>query len=143
MKIGENGINMIKSFEGFKPEAYLCPANVLTIGYGHTKNVKVGQRVTEAQATELLKSDLAHAENVVNSYNLRLTNNQFDALVSFVFNCGEGNFAKSTLLKMIKVNPNSNNIRLEFLKWNKGGGRVLLGLTRRRKAEADLYFKNV
>lgn len=141
MKIAKNGIDLIKSFEGFRSVAYLCPANVLTIGYGHTKTVKIGQKITELQAEKLLLDDLATAENYVNSLKLNINQNQFDALVSFVFNCGSGNFAKSTLLKMIRVNPNSDNIRFEFSRWNKGGGKVLGGLTRRRKAESDLYFK--
>ena len=141
MKIGKNGVDLIKSFEGFRSVAYLCPANILTIGYGHTKTVKIGQIVTELQAEKLLLDDLATAENYVNSLKLNINQNQFDALVSFVFNCGSCNFAKSTLLKMIRVNPNSDNIRFEFSRWNKGGGKVLSGLTRRRKAESDLYFK--
>jgi len=140
MKTGQKGIDLIKSFEGFRAEAYLCPANVWTIGYGHTKYAKKGMLISEEQATVFLQDDLKNAENTVNAHNLSLNQNQFDALVSFVFNCGSGNFLKSTLLKMLRVNVNSANISVELLKWNKGGGRVLNGLTRRRKAESILYF---
>jgi lysozyme len=140
MRTGEKGINLIKSFEGLYLKAYLCPAKILTIGYGHTRNVKANQAITEAQAVELLREDLRDAENTVNAQKLNINQHQFDALVSFVFNCGSGNFLKSSLLRMIKVNPMSDNIRIEFQKWNKGGGKVLLGLTRRRKSESELYF---
>jgi len=141
MKTGKKGLDLIKSFEGFKPKAYICPAGVLTIGYGHTKYASKTMVVDEAKATVLLQEDLRVAENAVNAENLTLTQNQFDALVSFVFNCGSGNFKKSTLLKVIKINPNSANISFEFNRWNRGGGRVLAGLTRRRIAEAKLYFE--
>jgi len=141
MKTSNKGIALIKSFENFEAKAYKCPAGVLTIGYGHTGvDVKVGQVITEQRACELLSIDLSTAERTVNNQNLKINQNQFDALVSFVYNCGAGNFQKSTLLKIIKVNPNSINITKAFLKWNKGGGKILNGLTRRRKEEANLYF---
>ena len=139
MKTGQKGIDLIKSFEGFRSKAYLCPAKVLTIGYGHTANVKPLDVVTEQQAVELLKQDLAWAEQVVNAEKLNINQNQFDALVSFVFNCGSGNFKSSSLLRVIKENPNSTDIEYRFGMWNKGGGKVLAGLTRRRAAEAKLY----
>lgn len=140
MKTGEKGIALIKSFESLQLKAYRCPAGILTIGYGHTGNdVFERMEITEVQAKRLLASDLVASENAVNSEKLTLTQNQFDALVSFTYNCGICNFQKSTLLKMIRVNPNSANIAFEFAKWNKGGGRVLAGLVRRRKAEAELY----
>ena len=89
MKISKNGIELIKKYEGCKLNAYLCPANVWTIGYGHTKNVKEGDKITQEMAEQLLVNDLQQFENAVNAYCLRaLTQNQFDALVSFVFNLG-------------------------------------------------------
>ncbi len=140
MKTGQKGIDLIKSFEGFRAEAYLCPANVWTIGYGHTKYAKKGMLISEEQATIFLQDDLKNAENTVNAHNLSLNQNQFDALVSFVFNCGSGNFSKSTLLRKIIADLNNPTIAAEFLKWNKGGRKVLNGLTKRRKAESILYF---
>lgn len=117
MKTSNNGIILIKSFESFDEKTYRCPSGILTIGYGHTGiDVKSEQVITEQRACELLAIDLSVAEHVVNAQNLKINQNQFDALVSFVYNCGTGNFQKSTLLKIIKVNPNSINITKEFLK---------------------------
>lgn len=141
MKIGYKGIELIKSFEGLYLKAYKCPAGIWTIGYGHTKGVKEGQQITASQAEEFLREDVAQFERDVLKQNLRLTQNQFDALVSFVFNVGGGNFLKSTLLRKAKVNSNDPTIKNEFLRWNKAAGKVLPGLTRRRQAEADLYFE--
>lgn len=140
MTTGDKGIALIKEFEGLRLEAYRCPAGVLTIGYGHTAGVKPGQTVTPEEAGQLLRQDLATAEQVVNRECRALTQPQFDALVSFVFNVGEGNFRRSTLLKCILANPNGLNIRTELARWNKSKGTILAGLIRRRKAEADLYF---
>lgn len=141
MKIGENGLTLLKRAEGLRLEAYKCSAGVLTIGYGHTKDVEKGMKISALQAEELLKQDLAWAEKTVNDEKLNLTQNQFDALVSFVFNVGAVRFRGSTLLKMIRVNPYSVNIPTEFGKWKLAGGRVVPGLTARRKAETDLYLK--
>lgn len=141
MRIGVTGLNLIKSFEGCSFVAYKCPANIWTIGFGHTKGVKEGMRISESQAEAFLQEDLADAEKAVNSQSLKINQNQYDALVSFTFNVGVGNFGKSTLLKKVKANADDPAIRNEFARWNKGGGKVLPGLTRRRKEEADLYFK--
>jgi lysozyme len=142
MKTSQKGIELIKEFEGFKPEAYICPAGVLTIGYGHTKGVKAGQSITERQAEQFLKEDLADAENVVMKYagKSAINQNRFDALVSFVFNLGERNFKISTLLKIVRKTPESPCIRAEFEKWIYSNGNAMNGLLRRRKAEAELYF---
>ncbi|MEG1289566.1 MAG: lysozyme [Bacteroidales bacterium] len=143
METSKKGIDLIKSFECFRAKAYLCPAGVLTIGYGHTANVKSSQIVTQQQAEDLLRIDLIDTEQAVcNLVKSQLTQNQFDALASFVFNCGYGNFQKSTLLK--RVNANTKDfvgIREAFMMWNKAKGNILPGLTRRRKEEADLYEK--
>lgn len=141
MKIGNKGIELIKSFEGLFLTAYKCPAGIWTIGYGHTKGVKQGQQITANKAEEFLREDVAQFEKDVLKQNLKLTQNQFDALVSFVFNVGGGNFQKSTLLRKAKVNSNDLSIKDEFLRWNKAAGKVLPGLTRRRQAEANLYFE--
>jgi lysozyme len=139
MKIGKKGLDLIKSFEGFEPKAYICPAGVLTIGYGTTSNVKKNQIVTESQATDLLMKDCTKFEKVVNaSVKVPLTQNQFDALVSFVYNVGPGNFQASTLLKVLNAGR-YDQVAAQMLRWNKGGGKVLAGLTRRRKAEGVLF----
>ncbi|NDW10456.1 lysozyme [Dysgonomonas sp. 520] len=145
MKTSNSGVDFIRSHEGLVLTAYKCPAGVWTIGYGHTKGVKQGDRITEKEAIEYLKEDLEDSEKAVSSQNLKLNQNQFDALVSFTFNVGSGNFKSSTLLKKAKANPNDPTIRNEFAKWNKAKVKGVLtalpGLTRRRKEEADLYFK--
>ncbi|WP_353122114.1 lysozyme [Dysgonomonas capnocytophagoides] len=141
MKIAITGVKLIQEFEGLELKAYKCPAGVWTIGYGHTKGVKQGDVITPAQATAYLQADLADAEKAVNSQNLKISQNQYDALVSFTFNVGTGNFLKSTLLKKVKINPDETSIRSEFAKWKYGSGKVLPGLVCRREAEANLYFK--
>jgi len=145
MKTSENGIKFISEHEGLKLTAYRCPANILTIGYGHTgKDVTPGLTITKERAIELLKSDIAWAEDCVNKNLSNLNQNQFDALVSFVFNVGSGSFQSSTLLKRAKVNPNDSSIAGEFAKYNKanqnGALAPLPGLTERRKNESNLYF---
>ena len=146
-KIASKGLDLIKSFEGLKLKPYLCSANVPTIGYGNTfyeNKAKVTLKdssITEQRAVELLAWSLKGFEQYVDSYCVdTITQNQFDALVSFCYNLGPANLKSSTLLKKVNANPNDPTIRAEFLKWNKAGGRALAGLTRRRTAEADLYF---
>jgi lysozyme len=146
-KIASKGLDLIKSFEGLKLKPYLCSANVPTIGYGNTfyeNKAKVTLKdsaITEQRAVELLAWSLKGFEQYVDSYCVdTITQNQFDALVSFCYNLGPANLKSSTLLKKVNANPNDPTIRAEFLKWNKAGGRALTGLTRRRTAEADLYF---
>lgn len=141
MKTSKNGLELIKRHEGCRLTSYKCPAGVWTIGYGHTgADVTPGMTITLQQAEELLTKDIRWAEDAVNREKLRLNQNRFDALVSFVYNVGTGNFHSSTLLKMLRVNPDSLNIRTEFCKWCKAKGSTLPGLALRRKQEADLYF---
>lgn len=140
MTTSERGLSLIKSFEGLRLRAYKCPAEVWTIGYGHTKGVKEGMIITEQQAEQFLIDDLKASEYAVGRLVKKpLLQNQFDALVSFVFNLGEGNFSRSTLLKRVNDNPHNPLIREQFMKWVFAGGKVLQGLINRRKAEADLY----
>lgn len=139
MKIGINGINLIKHFESLQLISYKCPAGVWTIGYGHTKNVKPNQHITAQIADIYLLDDLKEAETIINQLNIKLTQNQYDSLVSFVFNCGAGNFGKSTLKKKLLINPCDPTIPAEFNKYVYGGGVVLNGLVNRRKKESDLY----
>ena len=141
MKTSQKGIDLSKRFEGFSPTAYLCPAGVWTIGYGHTAGVRAGDSVDEDTAEDFLREDLADAEGAVGKYvKVPLKQWQFDALVSFTFNLGSGNLYSSTLLKKVNRNPDDSAIRQEFEKWVYAGGRVLKGLVDRRKAEADMYF---
>lgn len=141
MRTSKQGIDLIKHFEGFRSEAYRCPAGVWTIGYGHTAGVCRGDVVASEQlAEQWLADDLQKAEAAVGRNCPAINQNRFDALVSFTFNLGERNLLRSTLLKRLKANPDDPCIRAEFLRWNRANGQVLDGLTRRRKAEADLYF---
>ena len=142
MKTSPKGIALIKEFEGLRLKAYLCPGGVWTIGYGHTAGVKSGMVITKAQAEEYLKADLIAFERYLNGLGLALNQNQFDALVSFIYNVGTGNFSSSTLLRKIRVNPQDNSIMDEFLRWVYSKGRVLPGLQRRRLDEMKLYFSN-
>ena len=148
--ISDKGAALIKHFEGCKLKAYPDPATggvPWTIGYGNTqykdgRSVKRGDVITQQQAEEMF-ADLVntrYASAVVNLIRTTVNQNQFDALVSFAYNCGIGNLQKSTLLKKVNVNPSDQSIPLQFAKWNKAAGKVMNGLTRRRKAEADMYF---
>lgn len=146
--IGEEGVELIKSFEGFRSKPYKCPAGIPTIGYGATfypngKKVTMADRaITEHEATDLLRHMLENFEKYVDSYcRDDINQHQFDALVSFCYNLGPANLKASTLLKKVNANPNDETIRAEFMKWVKAGGKTLKGLVRRREAEANLYFK--
>lgn len=141
MKISQKGINLIKTFEGLSLKAYKDSVGVVTIGYGSTgPHVSMGQIITEVQAEALLKSDIARFERGVSDLvTAPLNQNQFDALVSFSFNLGLGNLKSSTLLR--KLNSlDYQGAAKEFERWNRAGNKVLAGLTRRRKAEKELFL---
>ena len=152
MKLSQNGLDLIKHFEGFKSKAYLCPAGVWTIGYGTTrvngKPVQAGITCTEEQASLWLALDVEQFErDVTKLVTSPLTQSQFDALVSFAYNVGsdidsdtiaEG-LGDSTLLKLVN-RKEYEKAAAEFLKWNKAGGKVLKGLTTRRRAEHLLFL---
>lgn len=146
MKLNKAGKDLIKSFEGCKLVSYKCSANKDTIGYGNTfyedgSPVLPGHRITQQKAEQLFDIIAKDFEDKVSKVvKTILTENQFSALVSFCYNVGIANLQKSTLLKKVNYNPNDPSIKAEFLKWNKAGGKVLAGLTRRREAEAKLYF---
>ena len=140
MKTSQRGLDLIKKWEGLRLEAYLCPAGVWTIGYGHIKGVKKGDKISQAQANTLLADDVANvAESAVNAYvNVPLNQEQFDALASFTFNLGGGNLKSSTLLK--KLNDGDYlGAANEFKRWVKAGGKTLNGLVDRREAEAQMF----
>lgn len=145
MKTSSKGIELIKSFETLRLKAYkaVSTEKYYTIGYGHYgPEVTPDMEITEAEAEQLLKEDLAEVERAVSNATAgwNLNQNRFDALASFTFNVGIRAFRNSTLLKLIKRTTPENVIRAEFMKWKYSGGRVLPGLERRRRAEADLYF---
>ncbi|UIA94555.1 lysozyme (plasmid) [Erwinia tracheiphila] len=140
MQISDSGIMLIKNFEGLCLTAYQCSAHVWTIGYGHTAGVKPGDTITEGQAEQFLRDDLDQFEAAVyRLVNVTLSQHQFDALVSFTFNLGEGNLKNSTLLKKLNAGDYSGAAE-EFPRWNRADGRVVEGLTRRRLAERDMFL---
>lgn len=139
MKISTTGLNLIKSFEGCRLTAYKCPAGVWTIGYGHTGNVKSGQKITQAKADAYLKADLAKFEKHVMSYDKKYNwnQNEFDALVSFAYNIGS--------ITQLTANGTrtKKQISEKILAYDKAAGKMLAGLTRRRQAEKALFDKTV
>tara|TARA_R110002012_G_scaffold40089_1_gene110601 strand:+ start:544 stop:990 length:447 start_codon:yes stop_codon:yes gene_type:complete len=147
MKTGINGIELIKKYEGFMSNPYNCPAGVPTIGYGATyypsgEMVTLSDKsISKEYASELLADMLGNYERAVNRYvTSNITQNQFDALVSFAYNLGNGALKSSTLLKKVNANPCDENITYQFSRWVKAGGKTLQGLVKRRKEEAKLYF---
>lgn len=146
-KLSQKGLELIKQFEGLSLTPYVCAGGINTIGYGNTyytngKKVTLQDKpITKQQAEELLKFSLYTYEKAVDSFcRDDISQSQFDALVSFAYNLGTGALQKSTLIKKVNANPKDVTIADEFLKWNKANGRVLAGLTKRRQAEANLYF---
>jgi lysozyme len=135
----EKAANLCKEFEGFKAEEYICPAGVPTIGFGTTRDYPKGP-ITEEQATELLERDLEQACERVQRYAPDLTDNRLAAILSWVYNLGIGNFVNSTMLKKIRENDHEAAAQ-ELLRWDKVNGKPMAGLTRRRKAEYDLYTR--
>ena len=134
------GIDLITSFEGCRLTAYQDSVGVWTIGYGHTSGVYQGMTITEEEAIAFLRQDLKTAENAVNSnVTYGINQNQFDALVSFTFNVGTGNFTSSTLLKKLNAGD-VNGAANEFDRWIYAGGQVLEGLVRRRAAEKQMFL---
>ena len=139
MKLGERGTEILKYFEGCKLTAYQDSVGVWTIGYGHTKGVYDGMTITQDQAEQMLLSELEEYEGYIeNMVTVPLTQNQFDALVVWIYNLGPTNFKNSTLLKELN-SGNYNAAGQEITRWNNAGGKVLAGLVKRREAEAELF----
>lgn len=156
MKLNNDGIELLHKFEGLKLEAYECQASLRlpaekkfwTIGYGNTRYedgslVKKGDTITKKRAQDLF-TNIANdfAKKVSKKLTKFLNENQFSALVSFAYNVGISAFSKSTLLKLVNEDPTNPEIRNQFMRWNKVNNQIIPGLTRRRQAEAELYFKN-
>ena len=139
MKTSQRGINLIKEFEGLRLTAYRCPAGVYTIGYGHTRGVKRGMKITEEEASAFLTADLRNSEKAVERYVgiYHWNQNEFDALVSFTFNCGATNLR--SLLR--NGRRNREQIAAALPLYRKAGGKVLKGLERRRAAEKALFLE--
>ena len=139
MKTSQRGINLIKQFEGVCLTAYKCPAGVYTIGYGHTRGVKRGMKITEEEASAYLTADLLNSEKAVERYDsvYHWNQNEFDALVSFTFNCGAANLR--ALLR--NGRRNRSQIAATLPLYRKAGGKVLKGLERRRAAEKALFLE--
>ena len=139
METSSEGISLIQKFEGCELEAYQCSAGVWTIGYGHTKDVVEGMTITKEQAEQMLVDELHEYENYINEYvTVALSQNQFDALVSWVYNLGPANLKASTMLKVLNSGK-YEDVPAQMKRWNKAGGKVLEGLIRRREAEACLF----
>jgi lysozyme len=147
MKVNEEGYALIKKFEGCRLKAYKCPANVWTIGFGNTfyengDRVKEGDVITQQRADELAKFIIDQFAVSITPFILKpLNENQFSACVSLAYNIGTGGFKRSSVFKKLNVNPNDVTIADSFRLWNKGGGKVLAGLVKRREAEIQLYLK--
>lgn len=141
MRTSQQGIDLIKEFEGFSERVYLCPSGVNTIGYGHTQGVQIGDTCTREQAEEYLKDDLREAEEAVLALvNVPLSQNQFDALVSLVYNIGSGHFYGSTIRRVINCKvADKEEYRRAWMMWVKSKGKRLKGLVRRREAEYKLF----
>lgn len=141
-RTSQRGIDLIKRFEGLELTAYPDPGTggePWTIGHGHTKGVKRGDRITAEQAEAFLREDLRHFEAAVSRLAPKTTQGQFDAMVSLAFNVGEGNLAKSTLLQLHNAGEHEG-AAAQFARWNRAAGKVMRGLTLRRDAEAELYL---
>lgn len=145
MKISDEGLELIKKYESLKLQAYVCPAGKWTIGYGHTQGVKKGQVITARQAEDFLHADIAPIERLLNNMHINFRQGQFDALCSFIFNVGVGNFGTSTLKKRIVSGASDEEIISALKMWNKAtvnGKKVTLsGLVKRRAEEAASWLQ--
>lgn len=148
MKISNNGLDLIKQFEGFSSAPYLCPAKIPTVGFGSTyyedgtKVTLKDKPITEQRATQLLEfvANKTFSENINKVVKVPLNQNQFDALVSFAYNIGNKNFNWSTLLKKLNLSD-YEGASLEFGRWNQANGKILNGLVSRRQKEKELFLR--
>ena len=146
MKISSRGLELIKDFEGFSSTSYLDVVNIPTIGFGNTfyedgRKVKLGEQISKTDALKLLEvvANRDFADKIFPSIKVKVTQSQFDAMVSLAYNIGTGTFLKSTLLKKVNAGDFAGAGE-EFLRWNKANGKEVLGLTRRREREKQLFL---
>ncbi len=140
MNPSREGVDFVKRFVGFRSKAYQDTGGVWTVGYGTTENVSAGDEVTEQEALEMLANDLQEASAAVDDLvDVPLTQNQYDALCSFVYNVGREAFRNSTLLKMINAGRPVKDCGPQFDRWIKDNGKVIAGLVTRRKAEREMF----
>jgi lysozyme len=142
LRASNKAIALIKEFEGLKLQAYVCPAGVATIGYGHTNGVKKGDIIDPHQAEEFLRADLLPIETALSLKYATITQAAFDALVCFSFNVGLA-WTRGSGLKTALMEGRMTDAADELLRWNKAGGKVLAGLTRRRIAERELFLSGI
>lgn len=140
MNVSSDGLDLIRSYESLRLKAYLpTPNDVWTLGYGHTKGVKEGDTCTEEQALEWLREDCSDAEKCIETHvHVPLAQNEFDALVSLIFNIGCGAFRASTMLRLLNARD-YEGCRDQFQRWNRQAGKELAGLTRRRAQESRMF----
>ena len=140
MTTSSKGLRLIKGFEGLRLESYKCPAGVWTIGYGHTKGIKPDMVIDQSKADEYLIEDIAPIERFLNALKINFRQEQFDALVSWIFNIGVGDFKGSTLFKKISADAPDEEITDQIVRWVYAGGKPLPGLKKRRIAEANMFL---
>lgn len=140
MTTSSKGKELIKQAEGLRLTAYRCPAGVPTIGWGHTNGVRMGQHITAAQAEDMLVEDIAPIERLLNGLKINFRQEQFDALVSWIFNLGAAKFAGSTLKKRICDGAADEAVCDELVRWTLSNGKPLAGLMARRVSEANLFM---
>ena len=140
MTTSRKGLQLIKDFEGLRLGSYKCPAGVWTIGYGHTKGVKQGQVIDQGKADDYLVEDIAPIERLLNDLRINFRQEQFDALVSWTFNLGASAFQRSTLYIRIGTNASDEEITDQIIKWVNAAGKPLVGLKKRRIAEANMFL---
>jgi len=139
VNISEKGLQLLKHYEGCELNAYRCSADVLTIGYGHTKGVTEDMVITQEEADQMLQDEMPEYESYINDMvTVDLNQDQFDAMVCWVYNLGSGNLASSTLLKVLNEGD-YEAVPEQMKRWNKAGGKVLNGLIKRRDSEAKLF----
>ena len=139
MNISQEGISLIKKFEGCELEAYKCAAGVWTIGYGHTKDVKEGNSITKEEAESMLVHELQeYCSDVDIAVKVDLKQNEFDSLVSWTYNLGPTNLNSSTMLRVLNEGKH-DEVPAQMKRWNKASGQVKEGLVRRREAEALMF----
>ena len=140
MRISKRGLDLIKQFEGLRLESYKCPAGVLTVGYGHIKGVKPNMVIDEMRAEEYLIEDIAPIEKELNKLGINFRQDAYDSICSWIFNLGIGNFNSSTLKKKIVTNADDVEITDQMVKWVNAAGKPLVGLKKRRIAEANMFL---